>query len=638
MATKNVTELDFDGIRNNLKLFLQSQSEFEDYDFEASGLTVLLDLLAYNTHYNAVLAHMVANEAFIDSATKRSSVASIAKTMGYTARSARSSEAKISLTIVPDPTYTLGSYTLSRNAIFTTTIQGTQYTFYPKQDYTVNLTNDTESGDQVFIFNNIEICEGTRVETSQIVEAGTESGPLVMSNQNVDTTTIRCRIQESLTNTNLTTYTFSDNILNLKSDSNVFFVEEAIEGNYQVTFGDGVLGTKLTIGNVIRLDYIATNGPAANGAKVFSHPTNLTGANETITMTIVENSSGGQLQESIDSIRFNAPRFNATKNRAVTSNDYQSLILSANPNVKSVAVWGGEDNDPPMYGQVFVSLQADEGKVITQDDKDTILRDFIEPRQPISIRTAFVDPEFTFIGMNVSIDYDAKATTLTAGQIISSVNTTISNYFDSELNILDANFYYSKLVSLVVETSPSIVAANLELRTQKRFTPTMSKILRYQLYFNNKTQPRSVTSNYFDAVINTATYKVYLSDVPNEGVIAPDYTGTGVLQLKTADKNIIVDANAGTINYDTGEVDITSLQVTKIYGSATQISVTTTPHESSKDIKTEVLRRTTESSGSAVIPTPSKNIILAQDTTSADIPNNIYAGTIVVANPKVKDY
>ena len=289
-------------------------------------------------------------------------------------------------------------------------------------------------------------------------------------------------------------------------------------------------------------------------------------------------------------------------------------------------------------GKFLFHLQADEGKVITQDDKDTILRDFIEPRQPISIRTAFVDPEFTFIGMNVSIDYDAKATTLTAGQIISSVNTTISNYFDSELNILDANFYYSKLVSLVVETSPSIVAANLELRTQKRFTPTMSKILRYQLYFNNKTQPRSVTSNYFDAVINTATYKVYLSDVPNEGVIAPDYTGTGVLQLKTADKNIIVDANAGTINYDTGEVDITSLQVTKVYGSATQISVTTTPHESSKDIKTEVLRRTTESSGSAVIPTPSKNIILAQDTTSADIPNNIYAGTIVVANPKVKDY
>lgn len=636
MAIKNLTELDFDGIRNNLKLYLQSQEEFSDYDFEASGLTVLLDLLAYNTHYNAFLAHMTANEAFIDSAIKRNSVASIAKTMGYTARSARAARATINLDIIPDPSYNGSTLTLSRDAVFTTSVQGKTFSFFPKQDYTVNLT--TFEGANQFHFIGIELVEGLRVVNSEIIEAGGEQGPVLMANPKVDTTTIRCRIQESLNNTNLVTYAFSDNILNATSTSNIFYVEEALNGFYQAAFGDGILGTKLNVGNIVRLDYIATNASEANGATSFTYPTNLTGANESTTLTVTSPSAGGAEQESVDSIRFNAPRFNATKNRAVTANDYKSLILSSNPNIKSVAVWGGEDNDPPIYGKVFVSLQPEAGLVITQDDKDTILRDFIEPRQPISIRTEFVDPEFTYIGLTVGVNFDSKVTLLTAAQIEASVLNVINTYFNNTLNTLDANFYYSKLSSEIVSSSPSIVSTNLELRIQKRFTPTTNVATLYRLLFNNKLQPASITSNYFNTVINGATYQVYISDVADPDVVSPLYSGSGKIVIKSVATDEILDNNAGTINYDTGTIVINSLNVSSVSGSVTDIRISAQPHESAKDIKTEILRRVSETSTSAVIPQASKNIILTQDLSSADIPNNILTGIKVTATPKVSDY
>jgi len=636
MAQRRLTELDFDGIKNNLKLFLQDQTEFADYDFEASGLSVLIDLLAYHGHYNAILAHTTANEAFLDSAVKRSSVASIAKTMGYTARSARSSRSTIDLVVVPDSTYTSSSLTLNREKIFTTALNGRNYNFYPIKDYTV--TKEERNGTSAFYFDDIEIAEGLRVTNSQIVETGFESGPVLMANPGVDTTTVRVRVQTSVTNTAVVTYTVSDNILDVNASSEVFFIEEALNGFYEVIFGDGTIGKRPTVGNVVIVDYIATNGDVANGATTFTAPTNLTGSGETVTLTVNSNSAGGAVQESVDSIRFNAPRFNATKNRAVTANDYKSLILTSNANVKSVSVWGGEDNDPPIYGKVFISLQAKPGLVITQDDKDAIVRDFIEPRQPIAIQSEFVDPEFTYIGLVATIQYDSKKTTLTAGAIESAVNTTITNYFDNSLNTLDANFFYSKLTSDIVKSSASIVAANLELRLQKRFTPTKNKETKYTLQFNNKVNPYALTSNFFNAEINGATYKVYVADVPESTVQAPAYNGSGTLVLKTADKNVIVDENAGTIDYDTGKVVLNKLNVKSVEGTTTHININTQPHESAKDIKTSILTRTTEESTSAVIPTPSKNIILTQDTSAQDIPNNILKGISITAVPNVSDY
>jgi len=638
MAVRKLTELEFDQIKSNLKTFLSDQSQYSDYDFEASGLSVLIDLLAYNTQYNAFLAHMVANEAFLDSAVKRNSVASIAKTMGYTARSARASAAVVNLNITNIPSsYTNGSFTLSKEKAFTSSSGGRTFKFYPDKDYTV--TKTTVSGVDGFYFTNVRMVEGIRVDNSEIVDVNTLSGPVLMANPAVDTTTLTVSVQESIADTSSTTFTFSDNILDVKSTSNVFFVEESLNGQYEVRFGDGVVGKKLSSGNIVRLNYIAASGPAANGIKSFTPPSVFIGSGESVSLSLVSESSGGSSQESVDSIRFNAPRFNATKNRAVTTNDYRALILSANPNVKSVAVWGGEDNTPPIYGKVFISLQARPGLVITQDDKDTLLRETIVPRQPVSITAEFVDPEFTYIGLNVGVLYDSKNTTFTEGALQSEVNAELTNYFDTQLNSLDKNFYYSVLSSRIVNLSKSFIAVNLEISLQKRVVPTINTIVRYELPFNNKIQPYSVSSVYFNAQINKATYSVYITDVPDEGVVAPAYNGKGVIQLKTSDKNVIVDANAGTIDYDTGLIVLNSLQVSSIQGSTTTLNVSCQPHESSKDIKTDILQRTSDTSetGAAVIAKPSKNYILAQNTSTADIPNNVRAGTKVSLTARVSD-
>ena len=638
MAVRKLTELEFDQIKSNLKTFLSDQSQYSDYDFEASGLSVLIDLLAYNTQYNAFLAHMVGNEAFLDSAVKRNSVASIAKTMGYTARSARASAAVVNLNITNIPSsYTNGSFTLSKEKAFTSSSGGRTFKFYPDKDYTV--TKTTVSGVDGFYFTNVRMVEGIRVDNSEIVDVNTLSGPVLMANPAVDTTTLTVSVQESIADTSSTTFTFSDNILDVKSTSNVFFVEESLNGQYEVRFGDGVVGKKLSSGNIVRLNYIAASGPAANGIKSFTPPSVFIGSGESVSLSLVSESSGGSSQESVDSIRFNAPRFNATKNRAVTTNDYRALILSANPNVKSVAVWGGEDNTPPIYGKVFISLQARPGLVITQDDKDTLLRETIVPRQPVSITAEFVDPEFTYIGLNVGVLYDSKNTTFTEGALQSEVNAELTNYFDTQLNSLDKNFYYSVLSSRIVNLSKSFIAVNLEISLQKRVVPTINTIVRYELPFNNKIQPYSVSSVYFNALINRATYSVYITDVPDEGVIAPAYSGKGVIQLKTSDKNVIVDANAGTIDYDTGLIVLNSLQVSSIQGSTTTLNVSCQPHESSKDIKTDILQRTSDTSetGAAVIAKPSKNYILAQNTSTADIPNNVRAGTKVSLTARVSD-
>lgn len=625
MAVKNVTELDYDQIRSNLKTFMASQEEFSDYDFDASGLSVIMDLLAYNTHYNAILAHMTANEAFLDSAIKRSSVASIAKTMGYTARSARASRATINLEVVPDESYSSSTLTLAKNRIFTTSLNGQTYNFYPAKDYTVN---KTVNGDlrECFDFTNIEIIEGKLLRTSQIIEAGYEQGPVLLNNPGVDTTTIKVTVQTSATDSDTLTYTFSNNINSITSTTRAFFIEESVGGLYEIAFGDGIIGNKLTPGNIVIVDYISTNDTSGNGAKTFTAPSSLTGAGETKTLTVVTKSAGGAKQESVDSIRFNAPRFNASKNRAVTGNDYSSLILQANPNVKSVTVWGGELNNPPIYGKVFVSLQPKDGLVITQDDKDILLRDTITPKQPIALSTEFVDPEYTYIGMKVKAQFDKKLTRLTPGEISSLISTEITNYFNEELNILDANFYYSKLTTRIVALSKALLSANLELRLQKRTTPFLNVSSKYILDFNNKIDGYSINSNYFNVKINGATSKVFITDIPNTGVSSPDWNGTGTLVLKTATQKVIINSNCGTVDYSTGRVTLNDLLITEITGQLTDLRVTAIPHESSKDIKTETLTRKSEVSTGPVTALPAKNTILVKDDSVLDAPNNVFAG------------
>jgi len=652
MSQLNVTELDFDGIKQNLKEYFQTQSDFTDYDFEGSALSVLLDALAYNTHYNAILAHMMANESFIDTAIKRSSVVSLAKSLGYTPRSRRSANATIKLTITPDPNYLSSntSVTLSRDTAFVTNIDGTSYNFYPSE--AVNAGAETVDINGVpttqFIFPNVEITEGKRVTNSFIISANKELNPIVLPNDNIDTTTLRVRVKEATHTNTFTSYTLSNSLLSLSNTSKIYYLEENTDGKYQIYFGDNVIGTKLSAGNVVIVDYLVSQGVEANNAKSFSLTTKLTGQNEIVTGLTIYNgvdangnaietggrSTGGQNKESIDSIRINAPRNYSTQQRAVTSTDYKNLILASNSNIQSVSVWGGETNNPPEYGKIFISLDPIEGQTLSQQDKDNIVNDILIPKGSISMIPVFVDPEYTYIGLNVGVVYNPNLTSSSSTEIKGAVSTAIDEHFSDELRALNKNFYYSKIHNAIKEVSDSIVSVSVTPYLQKRLSVTKFNLdVNYSFSFNSRVQPREIHSTWFNAVLGSGIVKVKLQDIPDAGVVPPEYNGFGKVYL--VDSSNRQRAEVGTIDYSTGKVTIPTIKVNSLYSNETVIRVSTRPHDDSKDISTSVLTRVAPVSTSAVFPAPSKNTILDKNDTVSNAATGAREGikiTVTVDN------
>lgn len=637
MAQLNVTELDFDNIKKSLKTFMQAQSEFSDYDFEGSALSVLLDTLAYNTHYNAVMAHMLANESFLDSAIKRSSVVSLAKAIGYTPRSRRSATASVDFTLVPDSSYTDTTYSLSRDTIFTSTINNTSFNFYPSETQTATL--EDISGTDGFKFSGLTLKEGTRVDNSFLIDSSNLSGPITIPNVNVDTTTLRVRVQTSATVLSLNTFIPKSSILDLTSTSKVYFLEEGGDGRYVIRFGDGVLGETLVDGNIVLIDYIVSNAESANSCKTFNCATTLTGSNEvkTFDSTKTVTASGGASKESIDSIRKTAPLYNATKERAVSAGDYKSLILASNPNIQSVSVWGGEDNDPPIYGKVFISLDPVTGQVVTQVDKDRIVTEIVNPKAPVAILPEFVDPIFQFIGLKIGVVFNSELTTLTSNDINNAVDTAVRNFFNTNLNELNKNFYYSKVHDDIKAVSPSIISVNVTPTIQKRLTPTTLGITdNYTFTFNSRIQPRELHSTWFNAIIGTTTNKVKIQDVPSSTVLPPEYNGTGSLFLVDTEGTQL--SSIGTIDYTTGKLTIPSIIVTSFFGTETSIRVSTRPHDDSKDIKTNILSRNSEVSTSAVVAKPSNNTILTLDDSSVNVTVGSRKGLDITVTEDDKGY
>lgn len=625
MAQLNVTELDFDNIKQSLKTFMQAQSEFNTYDFEGSALSVLLDTLAYNTHYNAVLAHMLANESFIDSAVKRSSVVSLAKSIGYTPRSRRAATASVDFIITPASGYADATYSLPRDTVFSSKINNTTFNFYPSETKTATL--EDINGTDGFKFSGLLLKEGTRVSNSFIIDSNNLSGPITIPNINIDTSTLRVRVQTSTTDLSLQTFLLNSSLLDLTNTSKAYFLEETVDGLYLIRFGDGVIGQKLSEGNIVIIDYIVSAGVDANLCKTFTCIATLTGSNEvkTFDSTKTVPASGGQIRESIDSIRKNAPLYNATKERAVSATDYKSLILASNANIKSVAVWGGEKNDPPIYGKVFISLNPISGQIITEVDKDNIVNTIIGPKAPVAILPEFVDPIFKYIGLKVGVVFNSDLTNLTSGQISSAVSVAISDYFSTNLNELNKNFYYSQIHDAIKAVSPSIISVNVTPTIQERLKPTTLGVVdNYTFTFNSRIQPRELHSTWFNASIEGATYQVKLQDVPGASVVAPNYNGTGTVYLVDTVGTRL--ASVGTIDYTTGKLNIPAITVMSLFGTETVIRVRTRPHDDSKDISTSILTRTSTVSTSAVIATPSNNTILTLDDTTLNLTVGSRAG------------
>ena len=486
-----------------------------------------------------------------------------------------------------------------------------------------------------FVLPGLTVKEGTRVENEFVVSLGNEVGPYVIPNPRVDATTLRVRVQDSSTNLTRTTYSKETSFLKVKKDTLAYFVEEGADGLFQIRFGDGVVGKKLSPGNIVIVDYLNTNGTLANNASSFSMTGTLTSSGEVITTGTHSKSVSGSIKESIDEIRHNAPKFNATRDRAVTSSDYESLILASNSNIQSVSVWGGEKNDPPIYGKVFISLNPVIGTIITEADKDNIKTQVIEPKTPVAIIPEFVDPEFTFITLDIGVTYDPKLTTLAKGQLESAAEVAVTEYFNTSLNRLNKSFYNTRLHDLIKASSDSIISVNINSKLQKRITPDLAKPKNYTVKFNQRIQPGEVTSTYFDITSANVTQQVSLIDKPDAGVVAPKYSGGGVVNAVKADGSII--AEVGTIDYDSGTINLPAVTINALAGTEKQLRIGAGLQNDNKDITTQALIRTSDTSTAAVVAKPSRNTVFTLDDSVVNATINTTAGLVITATPEVEE-
>lgn len=577
MANLRIAELDFDQIKTNLKTFLNSQSEFTDYDFEGSGLSVLIDILAYNTHYNAYLANMVVNEMFLDSSVKRASAVSLAKHLSYTPRSTRGARAKINIT-VNGPTGSPAELTLNKYTPFTTTVNGTGYTFLNTQDYTIIPV------DNVYEFTDVEVFEGQYFEYTYVVTAPGPGEKYVIPNSGVDTSTLQVTVQESATDLTTTSYALASDIADLDSTSEVYFLEENAQEKFEIYFGDGVIGKKLTAGNIVILRYLVSNGTAGNVSETitqsFSSP-NAIGGSTDITIEVVNNSTGGAAKEDITSLKFYAPKFYASQNRAVTSKDFVTLIQQNFTQADSINVWGGEENDPPAYGRVFISLKPVSGYVITEEDRAYISNTLLASRSMLTVSPIFVEPEYLYVNLSVAVKYNALTTTSSKAAIESSITTAVNSYFTQNLQKFNGEFYYSQLNEAIKDTNSSILSCITSVNLQQRLNTAFNVSNSFDLKFSNRLHPATLQSSRFFISRAGATVAVRIKDVPDTS--PSNYSGTGTLQMYDINTEVKI-SDVGTINYATGEVSITGIIPIGLPVGANDIRVTVEVQDSSLDL------------------------------------------------------
>ena len=548
-----VSDFDFDNIKANLKTFLRSQSEFQDYDFEGSGFSILLDTLAYNTHYLGFNANMLANEMYLDSADIRKNIVSLAKMLGYTPSSVRAPEASIDI-LVGDGTGS--SITMTKGTAFTTTVDGTTFQFINNADIVTTPVNG------VYRFSDVKIYEGTLVTFRYTVDTTDTDQKFIIPSSLADTSTLVVKVQTSSNDTTTNTYTLATGLATVQSTSKVYFLQEIEDGKFEIYFGDGVIGSALTNGNIIILEYIVTNVEAANGASTFTASTTISGFSN-LTITTNSNAQGGTTAESKESVRFNAPLQYSAQNRAVTTSDYESLVQSLYPNALSVSAWGGEDGETPIYGTVVIAIKAASGSTLTTATKQSIVTQ-LKKYNVASVRPVIVDPETTFILITSNVKYDEKLTTKTATTLKSDITSVLSNFNDNTLQKFDGVFRYSKVTSLIDDTDTSIISNITTIKIRKEFTPTLNSSTRYDIYFRNSLyNPVSGYNSVNGGILESTGFKIS-GDTTNVFFLDDDGAGNIRRFRLVGSVRTYVNHTQGTINYTTGQITITSLSVSSI--------------------------------------------------------------------------
>lgn len=567
----NVTELDFDQIKNNLKNYLKTQSDFNDYDFDGSGLSVLLDVLAYNTHYNAMVAHFALNEAFLDSAQIRGNVVTRAKLLGYTPRSVLAPRASVSIFVdVSEEVGTIpDTLSISRGSKLTSNVDGQEYTFTVLESVSAPYS-EADSG---FTFSSVSIAQGIYKTVQYRVDNDIENQKFQLLDKNADTSTLRVRVQQNQNSNVYDIYTRFETIQNVKSDSQVYHLQENSGGYYETYFGDGVIGKKPSNNNIINIDYVVTDGIEANGANIFSMVNNIGGFGS-IVVTTLSKAQGGSVQETSESIRYNAPLTFIAQNRAVTSEDYRAIIQRDFANIESISTWGGEDNDPPDYGRVYLSIKPLVGTSLTTAEKEEITNTILKGKNVVSITPSIVDPDFTYLELDVFFKYNPNLTDRTKIEIESLIRDTISDYNFNNLNKFDGVFRHSELLRAIDTSDSSITSSTVRPYMFKTIAAgTTVAVNNFDLKFtgallaNDSTTEYSLSSTAFKIAGSTEDH--YFGDIP-----IPGSSNRKVVIYKIVEGvNIIVINDAGVVDISNGTVTLNSFAC----ATNTNIRVIVTP-------------------------------------------------------------
>ena len=567
-----VSELDFDNIKTNLKVFLSKQTEFSDYDFEGSGMAVLLDILAYNTHYLSFNANMLANEMYIDSADIRKNIVSLAKGLGYTPTSPRASLASLDVT-VNNVLAGTSFLTMDRGTVFTTSVDGSEYQFVTNEEIVM------QPAAGVYKFSNVNIFEGTLASFNYTVNTTDPDQKFIIPSADADTTTLTVTVQNSSTDTTLAVYNLAQNFQSLTNASSVYFLQEGEDGKFEVTFGDGVVGKALETGNIVKLQYVICNRDLPNGASAFALNGSIDSYSD-VTVATVSNAQGGSDEQTKESIKFNAPLHYTSQNRAVTTSDYETKVVELYPNALSVVAWGGEDDETPVYGKVKIAIKPNSGSSLTTATKQSIVTS-LKTFNVASVKPEIIDAETTHLLLSTTVKFDKNKTALTPDTIKANVTNTLTNYNSVNLQKFDSVFRFSKLVGLIDNTDNSIVSNTTTVRMRKDFTPVIGTSTAYNIYYRNAIyNPHSGHNSSFGGVIESSGFKI---DGNTTTVFFIDDDGAGNVRRYSLSGSTRVYANStqGTINYSTGAVSINSLNIASIENirgaASTVVEITTTP-------------------------------------------------------------
>ena len=547
MATNlNVTELDFADIKNNLKNFLKQQTEFNDYDFEGSGLNVLLDVLAYNTHYNALNAHYSLNESFLDSAQIRGNVVTRAKLLGYTPRSVLSPRATVNIIVTKPNSGTIPTVLeLTKGTKLNTVVSGEEFQFV-----VLNTQQATLSG-STWTFNDVTLVEGTSRELKYRVDNDIENQKFQLSDFDADTSTLRVRVQANEESTAFDVYTKFETLKGVDSTSKVYYLQENPSGYYEVYFGDGVTGFKPTNNNIVTVDYVTTKGTESNGANLFTMVDDI-GTFDNIAVSLVAAAAGGAEEETMESIRFNAPLTFISQNRAVTADDYAAIIKKEFSNIDSISTWGGEDNDPPDYGRVYVCIKPLLSETLTTAEKTSITGAILKGKNVVSITPQIVDPNFTYLELDVSFKYNPNLTDRSSVDLQSVVRDTITDYNFNNLNKFDGVFRHSQLTRNIDNSDPAILNTTVRPRMFQNITPVNNALNNFSLSFSS---PFFQSGNSTAFLISSSAFKInnvdhFFGDEP-----ITDSTKRNVIVYKVVnDVNTTVIKSAGEMDVDKGTI------------------------------------------------------------------------------------